>query len=55
MRTVLGELNPQMGLAITRRYLSGFFDVHLRGAPSDTLYAGPLVDGAEFLVWTDTL
>jgi len=51
----LGGVKPRTGLAITRRYLSGFFDVHLRGAPGGTLYAGPLVDGAEFLVWTDTL
>jgi len=51
----LGGVKPRTGLAITRRYVSGFFDVHLRGAPSDTLYARPLVDGAQFLVWTDTL
>jgi predicted dienelactone hydrolase len=40
-----GGLDPRTGLAMTCRYMREFFDVHLRGAPRDALYSGPLVAG----------
>lgn len=41
-----GGLDPRTGLASTARYLREFLDVHLRGAPREPLYSGPLVSGA---------
>ncbi|MDH5567818.1 MAG: hypothetical protein OEY15_14255 [Myxococcales bacterium] len=41
-----GGLDPRTGLASTARYVREFFDVHLRGAPRNPLYSGPLVTGA---------
>lgn len=41
-----GRLEPRKGLASAARYVREFFDVHLRGAPSEALYSGPLVAGA---------
>lgn len=41
-----GRLGPRIGLASTVRYVREFFDVQLRGAPREGLYARPLVPGA---------
>jgi dienelactone hydrolase len=43
-----GGLDPKTGLASTSRYVREFFDVHLRGAPREALYSGPLVAGVKF-------
>jgi dienelactone hydrolase len=40
-----GRLDPRIGLATTVRYVLQFFDVHLRGAPRDALYARPALPG----------
>ena len=40
-----GRLDPRTGLASTSRYVREFFDVHLSGAPRESLYSGPLVAG----------
>jgi predicted dienelactone hydrolase len=45
---VTGGLDARTGLASTTRYVREFFDVHLRGAPREALYGGPLVPGARF-------
>lgn len=44
----IGDLDPRTGLAYTTRCVREFFDVHLRGAPREALYSGPLVSGARF-------
>ncbi|MCI0332423.1 MAG: family membership [Planctomycetes bacterium] len=41
-------LDAREGLAHTRRYVCEFFDVHLRGAPREALYRGPLMSAARF-------
>lgn len=43
-----GALDPRTGLASTTRYAKEFFDVHLRSAPREALYSGPLVPVARF-------
>jgi predicted dienelactone hydrolase len=43
-----GGLDPRTGLASASRYVREFFDVHLRGAPRESLYAGPLMAGVKF-------
>lgn len=43
-----GGLDSRTGLASTTRYVREFFGVHLRGAPREALYYGPLVVGARF-------
>lgn len=44
----LGGLDSRTGLSDTARYVREFFDVHLRGAPREPLYSGPLVPAARF-------
>jgi dienelactone hydrolase len=43
-----GRLDPRTGLATATRYVRTFFDVHLRGAPREALYSGPLAPGVRF-------
>lgn len=43
-----GRLNAREGLASTSQYLRTFFDVHLRNAPRQVLYAAPLVPNTRF-------
>jgi len=45
-----GGLEPRSGLASTTRYLSEFFEVHLRGGSPDALHSAPLVTGARLEV-----
>ena len=43
-----GGLDARTGLALTTLYVREFFDVHLRGAPPEALYSGPLAAGVRF-------
>ncbi len=45
---LLSRMDSRTSLSCTARYVREFFDVHLRGAPRERSYSGPLMPAARF-------